>query len=163
MSRWLKLLIGLLATLLVAWLSYGPLGQGAAFVDRLEADARNVVAQVKRDNNLPVVIAVRMSREPLSRVAVLSGTDNAYLRCGSASFIRDNGDCHVGPRDSDVPGFSQYVERIPGMGGVRWTPQGKVMPLLGELMIMFGLVYALGVGLGWLFFRPRRKRTSYLS
>ena len=39
MSRWLKLLIGLALALLVAWLAYGPLGQGNAYVDKLQQRA----------------------------------------------------------------------------------------------------------------------------
>jgi len=163
MSRWLKLLIGLLVTLLLAWLSYGPMGRGAAYVDRLEADARAAVAQVRERNHLTAPIAVEMNRNPLSRVAVLSGTNDPLLRCGTASFIRDNGDCHIAPRESDVPGITQYVEEVPGIGGARWEPTGRVMPLLGELLIMFALAYGVGVGIGWLFFRPRRVRTGYLS
>jgi hypothetical protein len=163
MSRWLKLLIGLLATLFVAWLSFGPLGRGAAYVDRLEADAKAVIADIKAHNSLPPQLTVEMHRQPLSRVAILSGTNSSFVRCGTTSFRGDNGECDLPLLESDVPGVTQRVEAVRGMGGVRWEPTGRVMPLLGELMIMFALAYGIGVGLGWLFFRPRRKRTGYLS
>lgn len=36
------------------------------------------------------------------------------------------------------------------------------MPLVAETLILTGLFYALGVGIGWLFF-GRSKKTSYLG
>lgn len=36
------------------------------------------------------------------------------------------------------------------------------MPLLAETLILIALAYAIGVGIGWLFF-GRPKKTSYLG
>jgi hypothetical protein len=36
-----------------------------------------------------------------------------------------------------------------------------MMPLIAETLILTFLSYALGVGIGWLFFRPKKK--SYLG
>jgi hypothetical protein len=37
-----------------------------------------------------------------------------------------------------------------------------MMPLLAETLILMAIAYALGVGIGWLFF-GRPKKTSYLG
>ena len=36
------------------------------------------------------------------------------------------------------------------------------MPLLAETLILIAICYAVGVGIGWLFF-GRRKKTTYLG
>ncbi len=162
MSRWQKLSIGLAAALLAGWISHGPLGRGTAYVDRLEADAKAVVGRVKTENRLPAAISVRMGREPLSRVAILSGTNDSFLRCGTASFIRGNRDCSMPRRESDVYGINDWVRTVPGISGLRWEPSGRVVPLIAETLGLAALAWAIGLGLGWLLFRPRRKREGYL-
>lgn len=161
MSRWLKLLIGLAASLLAAWLSYGPLGRGAAFIDRLEADAKAVVERVKTENRLPGV-AVRMSREPLARMAILSGPANDLQRCGTVIFSGPDAGCT--PREQDVPGLNGRVGDVPGMAGVLWVdePSRRIVPLLAECLALAALAWLIGLGIGWLVFRPRRKREGYL-
>ena len=101
MSAQIKFLIGLAAALLAGWIGHGPLGQGEAFIDRLDAQAKAVV----RDSELPV--QVRFERNPLSRQAILSGHVDQFQREGMGSF----------------PGIDGRVSAIPGVSGVRWeTP-----------------------------------------
>lgn len=141
MAAWLKLLIGLAAALLAGWLVHGPLGQGNAFLDQLQARADAVL----REANVPGV-AVRFSRAPLSRQAILSGPANAFQREGQGLF----------------PGLNDRIGAIPGVSGLRWDDAGSVastrsMPLLVEIELLALLAYLVGIGLGRLFFRPRRE------
>jgi hypothetical protein len=99
MSPAAKFLIGLAAALLAGWIGHGPLGQGAAFVDRLEAQAKAVV----REAEVPGV-QVRFDRDPLSRQAILSGPANDFQREGQGQY----------------PGLNDRVRAIPGVAGVRW-------------------------------------------
>ena len=64
MSPTVKFLIGLAVALLSGWIGHGPLGQGEAFVDRLDAQSKAVIKQWE----LPV--QVRFERNPLSRQAI---------------------------------------------------------------------------------------------
>jgi hypothetical protein len=160
MSRWLKLLIGLLVTLLVAWLVYGPLGRGAAYVDLLQQRADLMLRIVE----IPGVQA-RVSRAPLSRTVVLCGPTNDFQRDG----LRD------------LPGVDGRMLRIGGISGVVWDPppptpngvsppcrpdgpgmSGGGVPLLVELLGLGCLFWLIGLGLGWLV-RRRPPRTGYLA
>ena len=98
MTPTVKFLIGLAAALLAGWMGYGPLGQGAAFIDRLDAQAKAVV----RESELPV--QVRFERNPLSREAILSGHADQFQRDGMPGF----------------PGITGRVAAVPGVSGVRW-------------------------------------------
>src|SRR3954463_15227683 len=98
MSPRVKFLIGLAAALLSGWIGHGPLGQGAAFVDQIEAEAKAVVKQ----SELPV--QVRFDRAPLSRRAILSGQADQFQREGLGNF----------------PGINGRVAAVPGVSGVRW-------------------------------------------
>jgi len=93
-----KFLIGLAAALLAGWIGHGPLGQGEAFIDQLDAQAKAVI----RQNELPV--QVRFERDPLRRQAILSGQADQFQREGLGNF----------------PGINGRVATIPGVSGVRW-------------------------------------------
>jgi len=136
MSRWTKLLIGLAAALAAGWIAHGPVGMGAAYVDRVEARAQAVV----REAAIPGV-TVRLGRNPLSRTAYLSGPANDFQREGIGL----------------LPGLNDRVGGVAGVSGVRWEEAGSAIPLLAESLLLAALAYLVGVGLGWVFFRPRRE------
>lgn len=137
----LKVTLGFLAAIAAAWIWHGPLGRGEALVDRLERDARVAAARAE----LPG-ISVRLDRHPLTRRATLSGPANDLQREGLGS----------------QKGVSDYVREVPGIGPVRWTDEPpsplRIMPLLGETLILGALSYLLGLGLGWLLWGRRRRR-----
>ncbi|HYN46286.1 MAG TPA: hypothetical protein VES64_06310 [Allosphingosinicella sp.] len=135
MSLWTKLLIGLAAALAAGWIAHGPVGLGAAYVDAVEARAQAVV----REAALPGV-ALHLGRNPLSRTAYLSGPANDFQREG------------VGM----LPGLNDRVGGVAGVSGVRWEEKGFAIPLLAETLLLIAFAYLIGVGLGWVFFRPRR-------
>jgi hypothetical protein len=143
MSPTVKSLIGLVAVLLMAWIYHGPLGNGAAFIDRIEAEARLVVAEAEVAGT-----EVRFDREPLSRTAIMSGPANEFQREG----------------EGELKGLNDLVGEIEGVGGVRWTDEGGGggLPLLIEALIWMIAAYLIGIGLGWLFF-GRPKKESYLG
>ena len=99
MRRLAKLLIGLAAALFAGWLHHGPYGGGERFVAALEAQAQRRLQFAE----LPGV-TLRMEREPLERVAVLSGPANDLQKDGLGSF----------------PGINDRILTIPGMRGIRW-------------------------------------------
>ena len=98
MSPIVKFLIGLAVALLAGWIGHGPLGQGEAFVDQLDAQSKAVVKQWE------VPVQVRFERNPLSRQAILSGHIDRFQREGLANF----------------PGINGRVAMVPGVSGVRW-------------------------------------------
>ena len=100
MSARVKFLIGLAAALLSGWIGHGPLGQGEAFVDQLDAQAKAVI----RQNGLQTQVRVRFERDPLSRRAILSGRADQFQRDGLGNF----------------PGINGRVAAIPGVSGARW-------------------------------------------
>jgi hypothetical protein len=99
MSPAVKFLIGLAVALAAGWVGHGPLGQGQAFVDSLDAQAKAKVAET----NLPA-IRVRFEQSPLSREAILSGPADDFQREGQGQF----------------PGLNDRMKAIPGVSGVRW-------------------------------------------
>lgn len=169
MSRWLKLLIGLLITLLVAWLWHGPLGRGAAYVDMLQQRADAQLRRLEIPN-----LQARMSRNPLSRTVFVCGPTNDFQRDGTQVWER-------GPRD--LPGVNGSMILAGGIAAVVWDPpvpanNGQTppcrpggpgegtsagIPLLVEMFGLALLFWLIGLGIGWLFFRPRPQRTGYLS
>jgi hypothetical protein len=136
MSRWARLLIGLAVALAAGWIAYGPLGQGEAYAGQVEARARAVV----RAAAIPGV-AMRLARDPLSRTALLSGPANDFQRRG------------IG----ELPGLDERVGAVAGISSVRWDGQGGGVPLLAEILVLAALFYLIGVGFGWVFFRPKRE------
>lgn len=94
------MLIGFVAALTAGWISHGPLGRGEAFIGALEAQAKAAL----REAEMPQVQA-RMKRDPLRRVAVLSGPANDFQREGQGLF----------------PGINDRIEAIPGIAGIVWA------------------------------------------
>lgn len=94
-----KFLIGLAVALGAGWIGHGPLGQGQAFVDRLDALAKAEIAAA----GLPSV-HVRFDRDPLRREAILSGQADQFQREGMGQ----------------LKGINGRVESVPGVAGVRW-------------------------------------------
>ena len=143
MPSYAKLLIGLFTTLVCAWLAHGPFGQSELFVAGLQDRAQAVL----RNAELPQV-TVRFPRDPLRRVAILSGPADTFQREGLRRF----------------PGINGRISGIPGVAGIAWEddPQNaeRALPLLAELMALAGAAFAIGLGLGWL--RFRQKNAGYL-
>ncbi|MEA2999728.1 MAG: hypothetical protein QOK17_1561 [Sphingomonadales bacterium] len=144
MPRLLKVLIGLTAMLLMGWIWHVPAGRGEAYVARLEAGARAAIAPI----GIPGV-EVRLPRDPLRRTAILSGTADDVQREGLGSEM----------------GLSDYVRAVPGIAGVHWADQPGGpggLPLLAETLLQLLFAYALGFGIGAIFF-ARPKRQSFLD
>ncbi len=161
MSRWLKLLIGLALTLAVAWLSYGPLGRGAAYADLLQQRADFVL----RISELPNIQA-RIARAPLARTVFMCGVTNDFQRGG----IRD------------LPGLDGRMLQVGGIGRVAWDPAAPSpraatppcrpegpganasagLPLIVELLGLAVLAWLVGLGIGWAI-RRRPPRRGYLG
>jgi hypothetical protein len=99
MPDFAKFLIGLCAAVLAGWVSHGPLGQGEAFIDRVEARAKAEIAEA----GVPGV-EVRFSRDPLQREAVLTGPANDFQREGQGLY----------------PGINDRIRDVPGVSGLRW-------------------------------------------
>lgn len=138
-----KFLIGLAAALLMGWVHHGPMGNGAALIDRLEAQARAAVAA----GEVPG-IDVRLGRDPLARTATLSGPANDFQREGMG----------------ELPGLNDRVGAIEGIADTRWADEpagGAVIPLLLETLALILLAYLAGVTIAWLLF-GRRRRQGYL-
>lgn len=135
----MRILVGLVLALLIGWIWHGPLGHGERLVDRLEAEAQREV-----DKELPG-IRVAFIRNPLARVARLSGTANDLQREGLGS----------------QKGLNDRVRDVEGVASVRWPdePDWKrwVVPLLGETLAQAALAYLIGLGLGWLLWGRRRR------
>jgi hypothetical protein len=144
MPRLLRILIGLAAVLVMGGIWHGPAGRGEAYVAKLEAGARSAIA--------PIGIAgveVRLPRDPLRRTAILSGPADDLQREGLGSEM----------------GLNDYVRAVPGIAGVHWTDQPGGpggLPLLAETLLQLLLAYALGFGIGAIFF-GRPKRQSFLD
>jgi hypothetical protein len=100
MSPVVKFLIGLLAVLLMGWVSHGPLGNGERLLSALEAKARTQLEA----SQVPGV-AVRMKRNPMARVASLSGPANDYQREGMGQY----------------PGINDRIREIEGIEAIEWA------------------------------------------
>jgi hypothetical protein len=139
MSPALKLILGLAAVAGVGWVHHGLLGFGETYIGSVESEARKVVAAT----NVPRV-EVRMQRDPLGRLATLSGKADAFQREGQG----------------EMKGISDRVRDVPGVSDIRWTdqPAKSAIPLFAELLVQLLIAYLVGLGLAWLLWgRPKRK------
>jgi hypothetical protein len=136
-----KILIGLAATWLAAWINHGPAGNGARIVDALQAQANAVVARA----DIPGV-TVQVQRDPFARVATLSGPADEFQRNGMGG----------------LKGLTQLVAEIQGIKTVRWADRpatGVTVPLLAESLLAATVAFLVGLALGWLLWgRPPRER-----
>ncbi len=166
MSRWLKLLIGFLATLLIGWLLYGPLGTGEAYVRVLQQRADYVL----RISGVPNLQA-RISQAPLSRTVFMCGPTIEFQRNGTTTWQGSA---------NDLPGLDGRMLQVGGIGAVVWDPAPPApdgdtppcrpggpnaaggTPLLAEMLGLAVLAWAIGLGLGWVF-RRRPAKKGYLG
>ena len=136
----MKIVAGLLIALLAGWIWHGPLGNGERLIAGLEAQAKEAVAKAE----LPGV-QVRLSRDPLARVAMLSGDANDIQREGMGG----------------ANGVNDYVREVEGISALRWTDQAedgtRLIPLLAETLALVAIAYMLGLALGWLLWGRRRE------
>lgn len=143
MTPAVKFLIGLAAVVAMGWVSHGPLGQSEAMLAHIEAEAQAGI------DATGVPVQVRMQRNPMARVAVLSGQADEFQREGQGS----------------LKGVNDIVRETDGVSGLRWVDataaESRVMPLLLELLLPILAAYLAGVGIAWLFF-GRSKREGYL-
>jgi hypothetical protein len=165
MSRWLKLLIGFLITLVVGWLFYGPLDQGGAYVRLLQQRADFVL----NISHVPGVQA-RISQSPLSRTVFMCGVADEFQRHGTLAWQGGG---------NDFPGLDGRMLQVGGIADVVWDPPAPPgertatplcrpggpnaaggTPLLLEMLILAVLAWAIGLGLGWVFRRRPAKRGS---
>jgi hypothetical protein len=95
-----KFLIGLVAVLLMGWLWHGPLGNGERLLSRLEAQARAEI-----DASEVPGVEVRLPRDPMARVATLSGPANDFQREGMGQY----------------PGINDRIRAIEGIERIEWA------------------------------------------
>ncbi|HEX8644818.1 MAG TPA: hypothetical protein VF702_12985 [Allosphingosinicella sp.] len=100
----LKLLIGLAVALAAGWLHHGPYGGGKRFVDALEARA-----QLRLRSAQLTGVTVRMQRDPLARIVLLSGTADEFQKNGLRDF----------------PGINERMRTIPGVSGIAWEREER--------------------------------------
>lgn len=100
MSAAVKFLIGLAAVTAMGWIHHGPLGSGEALIGKIEAEAQAAVAKTEVPG-----VQVRMARDPLARVAILSGQADEFQREGQGS----------------LKGLNDIVAEIEGVSDVRWA------------------------------------------
>lgn len=166
MSSWLKLLIGLLLTLLTGWLYYGPLGQGEAYVNLLQQRADYVL----RISEVPNIQA-RIGRAPLTRTVFLCGPTVEFQRHGTTTFQGGA---------NDLPGLDGRMLQVGGISAVVWDPAAPDanaatppcrpggpaatggFPLLVEMLGLALLGWLIGLGIGWVF-RRRPAKKGYLG
>ncbi|MFM6852777.1 MAG: OmpA family protein [Sphingopyxis sp.] len=93
-----KFIIGGVATCVMAMAAHGALGTNAAFVDRLEGEARTALGNAGGTG-----LAVHFEREPaLRRVAIITGTADAATRATILAAVR----------------------AVPGVADARWADDG---------------------------------------
>ena len=99
MTPAVKFLIGLIAVIAMGWIHHGPLGNGEALLRAIEMQAQAAVAKTE------VPVQVRMSRDPLSRVAILSGQADEFQREGQGN----------------LKGINDIVAETEGVSSVQWA------------------------------------------
>lgn len=102
MPSWVKLLIGLAATGLSAWLFHGPAGYGQHLIDGLNAQVQPLVTQQELET-----VHASFARDPLVRDLRFSGPANDFQRHG----------------------FVQVIEeaQIPGIRSTGWDPASPMI------------------------------------
>lgn len=166
MSRWLKLLIGLVASLLIGWVYYGPVGQGEAYANLLQQRAEFVL----RVSQVPNIQA-RIGRAPLTRTVFLCGPTVEFQRNGTLAWRGGA---------NDLPGLDGRMLQVGGIAAVVWDPAAPVatadsppcrpggpaatggFPLLVEMLGLAAFAWLIGVGIGWVL-RRRPPRKGYLG
>jgi len=135
-----KALIGAAAALLAGWIAHGPLGQGAAFAARLQAQAQAVVTEAELSD-----VTVRIARAPLARRAILSGPADDFQREGQGTF----------------PGLNDRIGGLAGIAGLQWVDEPPAgawpLPLLLETELIVLIAFLAGLGIARWWFRPRRE------
>ena len=139
MSPSLKILVGMIAVAAMTGLNHGPLGRGAELVDAIETAARQKVAATEVPG-----IEVRLGREPLSRLATLSGPADPFQREGQG----------------ELKGLNDHVRDVDGISAIRWSdgPERTAIPLLLETLILTIAAYLIGLALGWVLWGRNRER-----
>src|SRR3546814_5208511 len=69
----------------MGWVYHGPLGNGAAFIDRVQGAAQRAIAET----DLPGIV-VRLGRDPMSRTATPSGPAANFQRGGQGELKGPN-------------------------------------------------------------------------
>lgn len=100
MPSYAKLLIGLAATALSAWLFHGPGGNGQRVIDRLDAQVQPIVAR----QELSTVTAT-FARDPLARDLRFSGEANDFQRERFVEIIQES--------------------QIRGLRSIAWAPPAR--------------------------------------
>lgn len=139
MSPAVKFLIGASAVAGMTWIGHGPLGNGDKLVNRIEAEAKAVVARTEVPG-----VTVSLGHDPLTRQATLSGNADRFQREGQG----------------EMKGLNGLVGDVEGVSGVRWAdePERTAIPLLAETLALTLIAYLLGFALGWLLWgRPKRE------
>lgn len=142
MSSLMKFLIGLAAVAAMTWIHHGAIGNGERLVNRIEAQARAAAAKTE----LPG-IDVSLGRNPLNRLATLTGNADRFQREGQG----------------ELKGLNDIVRDVEGVAGIRWTDEAEktALPLLVETLIQTLLAFLAGFGIAWLIWRRRAHDTYY--
>jgi hypothetical protein len=99
MTPAVKFLIGLVAVIAMGWIQHGPLGHGEAFLRGIETRAQAAVAKTE------VPVQVHMQRDPMARVAILSGQADEFQREGQGS----------------LKGINDLVREVDGVSDIKWV------------------------------------------
>jgi hypothetical protein len=142
MSATIKFLIGLAAIVAMTWLHQGPLGNGEKLIGSIEGRAKAAVAASELAG-----IDVHLKRDPLSRLATLSGNADRFQREGQGS----------------LKGLNDLVGEVEGVSDVRWADEAEVstLPLFAELLLLTFAAYLTGIAISWLIWGRKRRDGFY--